>query len=146
MARVIGVDLVTTNSCVAVMEGQAPRVIEAMVTPKSLALSVASVAESVVGASVSTVAIDQEGDLPGETWESLDTQDALIFGSSTYIPTRAVRPGSSKDSLMPAPIHGWPSGARTRSLRASPTPLRSTGISSSLFGARVAAYAVRTRG
>jgi molecular chaperone DnaK (HSP70) len=69
MARVIGVDLGTTDSCVTVMEGQAPRGHRGYGHTKRLALSVASVAESVVGASVSTAAIDQEGNLPGETWE-----------------------------------------------------------------------------
>ncbi len=52
---------------------------------RRLAEAVASGAASVAGASVSTIAIDKEGNLPNMTWEALDSQDALIFGSPTYM-------------------------------------------------------------
>ena len=37
------------------------------------------------GASASLFAIDADGNLPEEAWTALDTADAIIFGSPTYM-------------------------------------------------------------
>ncbi len=42
-------------------------------------------AASVPGASVHTVEIGKDGSLPAGTWETLAGQDAIIFGSPTYM-------------------------------------------------------------
>jgi flavodoxin len=61
-------------------------------------------AASVAGALALSVAIDREGNLSNDTWVLLHSQDALIFGSPTYM----APPGSSKSSVMAAPNRGWP--------------------------------------
>ncbi len=52
---------------------------------KRLAESVVTGIASIARASVSTFPIDQEGNMPGASWETLDSVDAVIFGSPTYM-------------------------------------------------------------
>jgi NAD(P)H dehydrogenase (quinone) len=50
-----------------------------------LAEAVKAGAASVAGATVTTYAIDKDGNLPDGTMEKLDAADAIIFGSPTYM-------------------------------------------------------------
>ena len=52
---------------------------------KKQAYAVAEGAGSVEGTSVSIVEIPQDGNLPTQAWTDLAEQDALIFGSPTYM-------------------------------------------------------------
>lgn len=47
--------------------------------------AVAAGASAVAGARPYLVAIDAEGNLPGEAWEKLNAADAIVFGSPTYM-------------------------------------------------------------
>jgi NAD(P)H dehydrogenase (quinone) len=52
---------------------------------KKQAEAVHAGAAEVAGATVTTLAIDKDGNLPDGTWEVLAAQDAIIFGSPTYM-------------------------------------------------------------
>ena len=73
MAKVIGIDLGTTNSCVAVMEGTAPRVIEnaegARTTPSIVAFSNADGGVILIG-------VEDDGTIAGRSLEP-GTEDAI---------------------------------------------------------------------
>ena len=47
--------------------------------------AVAKGAASVAGASVHSIAIDKEGNLTDQDWQTLAASDAIIFGSPTYM-------------------------------------------------------------
>ena len=67
---------------------------------RRLAELITAGAASVAGESALSVAIDREGNQSNDTWVLLHSQDALIFGSRTYM----APPGSSKNLLMATPI------------------------------------------
>jgi NAD(P)H dehydrogenase (quinone) len=52
---------------------------------KKQAEAVHAGAAAVPGAAVTALAIDKDGNLPEGTWEVLAAQDAIIFGSPTYM-------------------------------------------------------------
>jgi NAD(P)H dehydrogenase (quinone) len=52
---------------------------------KKLAESVLAGAQQVPGVSASLLAIDAEGNLSDAQWAELDTTDAIVFGSPTYM-------------------------------------------------------------
>jgi NAD(P)H dehydrogenase (quinone) len=52
---------------------------------KKLAESVLAGAQQVPGVSASLLAIDAEGNLSDPQWAELDTTDAIVFGSPTYM-------------------------------------------------------------
>jgi NAD(P)H dehydrogenase (quinone) len=52
---------------------------------KRQAEAVGSGAAAVAGASVTTLALDAEGQLPDGGWEKLAAADAIVFGSPTYM-------------------------------------------------------------
>jgi NAD(P)H dehydrogenase (quinone) len=52
---------------------------------KKQAVAVTTGARKVAGATVSVFAIDKNGDLPEGSWDILARQDAIIFGSPTYM-------------------------------------------------------------
>jgi NAD(P)H dehydrogenase (quinone) len=52
---------------------------------KKQAEAVHAGAAAVTGAHVTSLAIDKDGNLPDGTWEVLAAQDAIIFGSPTYM-------------------------------------------------------------
>jgi NAD(P)H dehydrogenase (quinone) len=52
---------------------------------KKQAEAVMAGASKVLGATVSVFAIDQNGDLPEGSWHELASQDAIIYGSPTYM-------------------------------------------------------------
>ncbi len=52
---------------------------------KKQAEAVAAGAASVDGADVQVIEIDANGDLPDGGWETLETADAIIYGSPTYM-------------------------------------------------------------
>lgn len=47
--------------------------------------AVAAGVASVAGARTRLIAIDAEGNIPGEGWEELNRADAIVFGSPTYM-------------------------------------------------------------
>ena len=47
--------------------------------------AVASGAAAIAGANAKLIAIDAEGNIPGEAWEQLNSADAIVFGSPTYM-------------------------------------------------------------
>ena len=49
--------------------------------------AVAAGAGTVPGAQVRLIAIDAEGNVPGEAWNELNAADAIVFGSPTYMGT-----------------------------------------------------------
>ena len=52
---------------------------------KKLAEAVTAGAKEVAGSKVSVFALDENGDLPEGSWDALDDQDAIIYGSPTYM-------------------------------------------------------------
>jgi NAD(P)H dehydrogenase (quinone) len=52
---------------------------------KKQAEAVTSGANEVTGVVVSVLAIDQNGDLPAGSWDTLARQDAIVYGSPTYM-------------------------------------------------------------
>nr|WP_246705870.1 flavodoxin domain-containing protein [Rhizobium leguminosarum] len=78
------------------------------------------------GAGATLLAIDAEGNLSDDGWAALDTADAIIFGSPTYMGDLA---GNLRNLLMHPQSRGFPRSGKTRSLAASPTAPASMAIS-----------------
>ena len=52
---------------------------------RRLATAVAEGAQGVAGVSLSSLAINETGDIPDEAWALLDAADAIVLGSPTYM-------------------------------------------------------------
>ena len=75
---------------------------------KKLAEAVTAGAKEVAGSKVSVFALDENGDLPEGSWDALDDQDAIIYGSPTYMGGPAWQFKKFADaSSKPWLVHAW---------------------------------------
>ncbi len=89
------------------------------------------VAEAVAqGAAALLIAIDAEGDIPEDGWETLNGADAIIFGSPTYMGGPSWQ---FKNLPTPPQNPGLKINGRTRSSAVSPTAPASTATSSTHY-------------